>query len=523
MPANDDLITLNEDTVASADASGGVLANDTPNPGLTVTELNGNAADVGGTGVDTAHGHVILNSDGSYTYTPAANFNGTDSFSYTASDGETTTTSATVNITVNAVNDPPAVADDTATTAEDTPVTTGNVLANDTDVDNTLTPSNITAHDATSAHGGTVVSNGDGTFTYTPAANYNGPDSFTYTVDDGHGGSASATVNVTVTPVNDAPVAADDVGTMTEDDASMLFDVRSNDTLDPDAGASNTIAVFEPVIAANTLGIDGTDLSVGVSGGKVDVHLLGTDWQKMQAGETLEITIPYGLFGNGITDASGANLVVTVMGVNDAPVANDDTATTTKNMPVTTVNVLANDTDVDNTLTPSNITAFDATSVHGGTVVNNGDGTFTYMPATNFTGSDSFTYTINDGAGGVDTATVTVNVEGNNNGHHHHHHHHHHHENEHHHDRWDGHDRWESNNNRQHHDRQDDHGWMNGSANNDVFGHEDHQNGSSNSHGSNNSNQWSQNGSHSWGGGSWNGGSALELAHLEHHTSHNLH
>ena len=188
-------------------------------------------------------------------------------------------------------------------------------------------------------------------------------------------------IAVTVADVNEAPVAVDDSGSMTEDDASKLFDVRSNDTLDPDAGASNNVAVFEPTVGANGLGIDGSDLAVGVSGNQVNVHLLGTDWQKLAAGQTLDVTIPYGLFGNGVGDGSGATLTVTVTGVNDAPVAVDDSASTNEDTAVITGNVLANDSDVDNTLTPANISAFDATSANGGTVASNGDGTFTYTPA----------------------------------------------------------------------------------------------------------------------------------------------
>src|SRR6266446_4632873 len=93
---------------------------------------------------------------------------------------------------------------DVASTNEDTAVITGNVLANDTDSDIsiTLTPANISAFDATSVNGGTVANNGDGTFTYTPAANFNGPDSFTYTIDDGAGGTSTATVNIDVAAVN---------------------------------------------------------------------------------------------------------------------------------------------------------------------------------------------------------------------------------------------------------------------------------------------------------------------------------
>ena len=121
---------------------------------------------------------------------------------------------ATVNITVNPVNDAPAAVNDTASTNEDTPVTTVDVLANDTDVDNTLMPASITAF--TQGTNGTVVSNDNGTFTYTPNANFNGTDSFTYTISDGTS-SNTATVNITVNPsvVVTGPSSANDGQTLT--------------------------------------------------------------------------------------------------------------------------------------------------------------------------------------------------------------------------------------------------------------------------------------------------------------------
>ena len=150
-----------------------------------------------------ANGTVTF-AGGSVTYTPNANFNGSDSFTYTVSDGNGGTDTATVNVTVNPVNDAPVANNDSATTDEDTPVTV-NVVANDTDVEgDTLTVSAVTQ-----GANGTVTFAG-GCVTYTPNGNFNGSDSFTYTVSDGNGGTDTATVNVTVNPVNDAPVAADD-------------------------------------------------------------------------------------------------------------------------------------------------------------------------------------------------------------------------------------------------------------------------------------------------------------------------
>src|SRR5213079_1408884 len=136
-----------------------------------------------------AHGAVVINADNTVTYTPAANYNGTDTFTYVAKDAANALSgSATVTVTITAVNDAPVAVNDSATTAEDTPVTIS-VLANDTDVDtgDTKAINSITQ----GAHGG-VVANADGTLTYTPAANYNGSDSFTYTMKDAAGAVSNA-------------------------------------------------------------------------------------------------------------------------------------------------------------------------------------------------------------------------------------------------------------------------------------------------------------------------------------------
>jgi len=148
-----------------------------------------------------AHGALVFNADGSFSYTPAPNFNGDDSFTYKDNDGQYDSNVATVHIHVNAINDPPVANPDSYTTNEDT-TAVGNVLTNDTDVDgDTLTASLVTG-----VSHGTLTLNPNGTFSYTPNLNYNGPDSFTYQASDGHGGTATATVSFTVTPVNDNPV-----------------------------------------------------------------------------------------------------------------------------------------------------------------------------------------------------------------------------------------------------------------------------------------------------------------------------
>ncbi len=172
-----------------------------------------------------ANGSVTLAANGTFTYTPAPDFNGTDSFTYTASDGTAVSNAATVTITVTAVNDAPMAINDTASTTEETAVS-GAVLGNDLDVEAGTT---LTATLDAGPANGTVTLAANGTFTYTPAANFSGTDSFTYTASDGAAVSNVATVTITVTGVNDAPVAVNDAASTTED-AAVSGAVLGNDT-----------------------------------------------------------------------------------------------------------------------------------------------------------------------------------------------------------------------------------------------------------------------------------------------------
>ncbi len=152
-----------------------------------------------------AHGTLSGTAPG-LTYTPAADYNGPDSFTYTANDGTVDSSVATVTINVTPVNDAPVASDDGYGTDEDTLLTVDapGVLGNDSDVDS----STLTAIKVSDPAHGTLTLNADGSFTYTPAADYNGPDSFTYKANDGAVDSNVATVTITVAPVNDAPVLA---------------------------------------------------------------------------------------------------------------------------------------------------------------------------------------------------------------------------------------------------------------------------------------------------------------------------
>lgn len=149
-----------------------------------------------------SHGTLVLQTNGSYSYVPASNFNGSDSFSYNLSDGSATVT-ASVTITVTSANDVPVAGNDTAQVNEDGSVV-AQVMSNNSDVEgDTLT---VTAILSQPTHG-TAALNANGTIIYVPAVNYSGVDSLQYRVSDGQGGFATATLSLTVISVNDGPTA----------------------------------------------------------------------------------------------------------------------------------------------------------------------------------------------------------------------------------------------------------------------------------------------------------------------------
>ncbi|MGH2830101.1 MAG: Ig-like domain-containing protein, partial [Actinomycetota bacterium] len=178
--AVDDAFTTPEDTPLTEGAPG-LLANDVdPDDALSASLVAG-----------PSNGSATVNADGSFTYTPAANFNGSDSFTYRACDSWLRCADATATIVIDPVNDPPSAVDDAYETAEDTPLVVPDpgVLGNDVDVDGTLTASVVTAPAS-----GTLALGTDGSFTYTPAANVNGTVTFTYRATDPSGASDTATV-----------------------------------------------------------------------------------------------------------------------------------------------------------------------------------------------------------------------------------------------------------------------------------------------------------------------------------------
>ena len=185
-------------------------------------------------------GTATIEPDNTVTYTPDADSNGTDSFDYTISDGNGGTATATVNVTIEAANDAPVAENDTASTTEDAAVNV-DVLDNDSDVDDD--PLNVSA--VSNGANGTVANN-NGYVTYQPIAGFTGSDSFGYTVADGNGGTAQATVNITVNPVNDAPVANDDPSSVNEG-ATVNIDLAANDSDADDASATCDLQPVPPL------------------------------------------------------------------------------------------------------------------------------------------------------------------------------------------------------------------------------------------------------------------------------------
>jgi len=366
--ANADAATVAEDGTVNV----AVVGNDTDPDGDTLS-----VASV----TQGAHGAVVINPDKTVKYTPAANYNGSDSFTYTASDGNGGTATGTVTVTVTAVNDSPVANADTATVAEDGTVNV-TVLGNDTDPDgDTLSVTSVTQ----GTHGAVVI-NPDKTVKYTPAANYNGSDSFTYTVSDGNGGSATGTVTMTITAVNDSPMANADVATVAED-GTVNMTVLGNDT-DPDGDTLSVASVTQ-----------GTHGAVAINPDKTVKYTPAANYNGSDA---FTYTVSD---GNGGT-ATGT-VTMTITAVNDAPVANADAATVAEDGTVN-VAVLGNDTDPDgDTLSVASVTQ----GTHGAVVINP-DKTVKYTPAANYNGSDSFTYTVSDSNGGTATGAVTITVTG---------------------------------------------------------------------------------------------------------------
>jgi gliding motility-associated-like protein len=364
--AQDDTYTTDINTTLN----GNVSDNDTDVDGLnnTWTLLD-----------DVSNGTLVLNTDGTFDYTPDVDFLGVDTFTYVMCDADNLCDTATVIITVEIPNEPPVAENDDYTTNEDTSIS-GTVADNDTDPEG----DNLTFTAVGGPSNGTIVFNPDGTFTYTPDANYFGDDFVEYTVCDDAGGCDNATLNITVVPVNDAPDAMDDVYAG-EEDLTVSGNVTDNDT-DIEGDAITTTLLDNPTNGDVVLNSDGTFTYTP------DADFNGTD------------TFTY-IACDVFAACDTATVTITIDPINDAPVAEDDTYTTDENV-LLTGDVTDNDTDTDG----DGLTTTVVTTTANGVLVLNADGTFTYLPDTGFTGDDTFTYVACDLSGDCDTAVVVITV-----------------------------------------------------------------------------------------------------------------
>jgi VCBS repeat-containing protein len=262
-----------------------------------------------------AHGSLSLNADGGFTYTPAANFNGTDTFTYRASDGTAQSSPATVTITVTARSDAPVAADNAYTADEDTALTVAapGVLGNDSDPDG----DQLTAVVASGPGHGSLTLSADGSFAYTPAANFNGTDSFTYRVSDGTLQSDPATVTITVNAVNDAPtVAVAAGGSCGRDDHSGTINLTVADVESEAAGLTLSAASSNPLLVpTGNVVFAGSGavrtMTVSAVDGRSGAAILTVTVSDGQDSGMVEVTVRVGGGGKDtLTGSSGADLLL---------------------------------------------------------------------------------------------------------------------------------------------------------------------------------------------------------------------
>ncbi|GAP12358.1 protein containg VCBS repeat [Longilinea arvoryzae] len=377
-----------------AAADGGTTDEDVPlvQPAPGVLD---NDSDADGDALTTAlvdgpsHGSLTLNSDGSYTYTPNADWNGTDNFTYTAFDGVVNSSVATVTLTVNPAADAPRTTPDSYDVDEDAllSIAAPGLLENDTDADG----DNLTAVWVSDPLHGVLALNADGSYTYQPDANWNGDDSFTYQASDGFLLSAVEAVTLHVQPINDAPTAIED-GYSTPEDTQLNVNapgVLGNDT-DRDGDGLSAHLVTDASHGDLTLNADGSFS-----------YQPDSDWNGDDS---------FTYAAHDAESTSGTVTVeLTVNPVNDAPTATADTYSLVENgsLSIPANGVLANDIDVDGDVLTA---VLDSSTSHGSLTLNT-DGSFSYTPAADWNGSDSFTYHANDGAASSETVTVTLTVD----------------------------------------------------------------------------------------------------------------
>ncbi len=344
-----------------------------------------------------SHGTVAWSGldDGSFTYTPANGFAGTDSFTCYATDSNGLTSAAgTVSLNVQDVASKVVSGAYNVNENGSLSISAPGVLTGNTNV----TGNPLSALLINGAANGTVALNPDGSFVYTPNANYSGTDSFTFQATDGTLNSNSATVVLTVKPANLPPITAPDA-----------FSVLENTTLAP-----SSLVVNAPGLLLTDQNPSGSTLSLFVVNGplhgtfsvgpKADGSFTYVPATNFSGSDSFS----YYLQSNGL-NSNVSTVSITITQVPVAPIARDVAYTTNENATfnLASPGVLGDDTDPNGGL----LSAVLATSPANGALTLNADGSFIYIPNTNYFGMDSFTYQASNGVLLSPAATVTMTVK----------------------------------------------------------------------------------------------------------------
>ncbi|MFP6602591.1 MAG: Ig-like domain-containing protein, partial [Pirellulaceae bacterium] len=380
-----DLFNFDED---SQGVTLDVLLNDTPASG-------GEALTISSVGTPDENGTVSIASDGkTLIYSPAADYFGVESITYTASDS-TGSLQGTVVVQVHPQGDDPTATGDLVTVDANSENVFLDLLQNDSFAPDVGEELEIIAVSATSQNGLVTIGPSGTHVLYTPAANFNGVDTFSYTISDENDGQAVGNVTVQVGEIDDetAPTANNDVFTFAEDSAMQTLGVLANDTLGTDGGSL--------VISTVTSPTQGGTVQLATD----SLALLYTPAADFFGNELFTYTI-----GDGNGGVAVGQVTVTVTAENDPPLATSDTFDVVKNITAQVLDPLSNDSIAPDEGESLTITAV-GTADQGGTVTIAGDGlSLLYTPATDFDAQETFTYTIGDGSGETAQATVTVNV-----------------------------------------------------------------------------------------------------------------
>ncbi len=348
--------------------------------------------------------------NGTITYTPNKNYNGTDSLTYQIKDSKgALSNKATISLTVNAVNDAPVAANDSFTLNEDTPLTINfaSILKNDSDVEDganiqKITKDNIIFNNP--ANGKITIT--DTGIIYTPNKDFNGIDSLTYQIKDSNGALSNvANINLTIKSVNDAPVAASDFFVTDEDTAITIkiADLLAND-FDVEDGVNIQNTTFDKVVFSNPgKGVIVKDAVNGTITYTPNKNYNGSD------------VITYQIKDSSGTLSNKAAINLTVNAINDAPVAVNDSFSTNEDtaLTITFASILKNDSDVEDGVNIKNLTKDNiifSNPEHGTITVT--DTGIIYAPNKDFNGSDSLTYQIKDSSGALsNSATISLTIK----------------------------------------------------------------------------------------------------------------